>query len=121
MLCSKTRVAPIKTLFEPILELCAALLGSTLCGVIPPTINPIWNIHSVFALSQSTVTLSWIEITAKRWSIVIANRVSKIQNEIPSENWNHIPSKKNPTDISTRGQTVSALAKKFYGEKHQPF
>ena len=62
-------------------------------------------------MANSTVALSWIKSTLKRWSNFVANRVSKIQDEIPCENWNHVLSDWNPADIATRSQTVSALAK----------
>ena len=86
----------MKTISVPRLELCTTLQGSTLCGVILATLNFILKLDSVSAWSDSTAALSRIKSTPKRSSNYVANRVSKIQEEILSKNWNHIPSEETP-------------------------
>ena len=110
----------MKTISVPRLELCTTLQGSTLCGVILATLILILKLDSVSAWSDSNAALSRIRSTPKRSSNYVANRVSKIQEEILSENWNHIPSEETP-HIATRGQTVSAFANTFLWLKRPNF
>ena len=86
----------MKTISVPRLEICTTLQGSTLCGVILATLNLNLKLDSVSAWSDLTAALSRIKSTPKRSSNYVANRVSKIQEEILSENWNHIPSEETP-------------------------
>ena len=106
MLTSKTRVAPIKTLFVPRLELCAALLGAQLSQAVKEAINESrFPNPKVFAWTDSQVTLAWIKDIPRKWRTFVA----KIQSIIPSENWKFVPTEDNPADCKSRGISADKL------------
>ena len=120
-LCSKRLVGLMKTISVPRLELCTTLQGSTLCGVILATLNLILKFDSVSAWSDSTAALSRIKSTPKRSSNYVANRVSKIQEEILSENWNHIPPEETPPPYSHERPDRICFRKHFLWLKRPTF
>lgn len=76
LLCSKSRVVPLKALSLPRLELSAAVLLAQLINKIKNSVEaPI----QVFLWSDSTIALSWIVSASRNWSIFVANRVGEIQ------------------------------------------
>lgn len=105
LVCSKTRIAPLKKVTIPRLELSAALLLVT-------------NVQRVLELSESpvnlwtdsSVTLTWITLHPSRWKEYIRNRVSMIQELTPPRIWRYVPGKENPADCATRGLQVDQLA-----------
>ena len=57
----------------------------------------------MFAFSDSTVALAWIAGEPHRWKTFVGNRVSEIQDIIPSSRWLHVTSEDNPADCASRG------------------
>jgi hypothetical protein len=107
LITSKTRVAPIKPVSLPRLELCGAVLLSQLMESVQEAQRLVYD--HVSAWTDSTVTLAWIQSHPRRWNRFVANRVTEIQDRVPSSSWGHVAGLENPADCPSRGMEPSSL------------
>ena len=106
LIFSKTRLAPLKTLTIPRLELMAVLIGVRCLTFVKNQLKlPIKGIH---LWTDSQCVLQWIN-SEKDLTVFVRNRVKEIKsnNDIV---FGFVPSNENPADIASRGTTVQNLS-----------
>ncbi|XP_046478601.1 uncharacterized protein [Neodiprion pinetum] len=108
LVCAKTKVAPLKKVTIPRLELCATNLLVRLMCHVEKTLN--FENTPVYLWTDSTVALAWIKSHPSRWKEFVRNRVTEIQ-EFARARWYHISGFENPADLASRGTSPEQLQK----------
>ncbi|XP_048514357.1 uncharacterized protein LOC125501757 [Athalia rosae] len=107
LLCSKSRVAPMKKITLPRLELYGAVLLTRLVQAVNETLRI--EFGDVRLWTDSTIVLAWIAKESSHWQTFVANRVSEIQASSSYSQWGHVSGKENPADLVSRGVSCDKL------------
>jgi len=107
-MCSKSRVAPLKNLSIPRLELLSARILAV------PMSNVIKALESQFSISRvrywldSKTALYWV-YNQGEWKQWVQFRVAEILKLSKKDEWNHVSGSENPEDLGSRGVSSSFL------------
>ena len=104
---AKTRLAHVKPMTVPRLELSAAVLAVKLDRTLREEIE-ISIDRSVF-WTDSTVVLQYIRKENRKFQTFVANRLAVIHDGSKPSQWNFVDSNRNPADDASRGLTVEKL------------
>ena len=113
----KGRVAPMKPLTIPKLELQAASLPPWLKNEIRITLTI--PVERTFAWTNSTAVLLWPQ-TNDKLPVFLANRVAEILELTTRDDWNYVWTSESPVDAGARGRSAHALSEGI-GWKAQTF
>lgn len=106
LIASKCRVAPVKAMTIPRLELMGAVLSSRLAQNILKVIT----VDRIVFWTDSENVWYWVRNQSREFKPFVANRIGEIQRTTSPEQWRHIPGTMNPADLPTRGLTATVLA-----------
>ena len=106
---AKTRVAPVKSLTIPRLELLSSVLLARLVTTVAESLSSRIDLLEPRCYTDSQVVYYWIKGTGKDWRPFVQNRVNEIRKLLPLNSWDHCAGKENPADIPSRGITPQEL------------
>ena len=104
---AKTRVASVKPLSIPRLELQAAVLSVRLACMIQKEHD--YEVSSTYYWSDSNAVIGQIRGESKRHPAFTANRLSEIPDTSEPQQWRHCPGKLNPADDGSRGLKADSI------------
>ncbi|XP_053390639.1 uncharacterized protein LOC128553495 [Mercenaria mercenaria] len=98
LVMAKNRVAPVKTLTLPKLELMAAVIEARLSQHLQSALG----IQEICYWTDSQIVLHW-QINTENNNRFVRTRVSEITALTGNQNWRYCPTQENPADLLTRG------------------
>ena len=108
-LMGKARIAPIKTMTIPRLELTAATVSIRVGEMIAKELDE--PAESKTYWTDSTTVLKYIQNDKKRFHVFVANRVQTIRDATNPDQWRYIGTDISPADFLSRGMKGHELSK----------
>ena len=103
----KSRVAPLRTVTVPRLELTAAVIAVKLAHAVRREIE--FAIDRIMFWTDAKVILHYIHNVSSRYKSFVANRLELIHTMSSPQQWNYVPSNLNAADIASRGLCPSKV------------
>ena len=107
LVTAKMKVALIKRLTIPRLELCGAHLLAQLLDHIKEVFH--LSFRDIYAWTDSIIFLRWLSGSPRRFKTFVGNQVASIVEHTPPDRWNHVNGTENPADCASRGLFPSEL------------
>lgn len=107
LIVSKSRVAPLKPMTIPRLELAAAELLARLLIEVRESME--FGDMPYIMWTDSSATLYWIRNDPHKLKVYVAHRVTAIQQNTEIKHWRYVNTKDNPADLVSRGVKPSDL------------
>ncbi|XP_052472158.1 uncharacterized protein LOC128028879 [Carassius gibelio] len=103
----KARVAPLKKVTIPRMELTAAVLAVRIDRMLKTELQ--LELENSTFWSDSTTVLKYIRNETKRCHTFVANRISTIRETTAVSQWRYVDTKQNPADEASRGVKIEYL------------
>ncbi|XP_052901590.1 uncharacterized protein LOC128309263, partial [Anopheles moucheti] len=97
---SKARVAPLKYLSVPKLELQAAVMGCRLATAIAGAHRQ--TIHRYCFWTDSTDVVDWLNADHRKYSVFVAHRIAEVLETTSTDEWRWVPTTMNVADEATK-------------------
>ena len=101
LVMGKSKLAPMKRLSIPRLELEAAVLLSKMMTYVRKIITV--ESKNCFLYGDSQIVQAWLTKHPQTLKVFCANRIATIQKETDGNNWLFVKGKENPADLNSRG------------------
>ena len=102
LILGKSRVAPLKSITIPRLELTAATTSVKLGALLIDELRLQDKIPVKF-MTDSKIVLGYINNSHKRFRIFVSNRLKIIHDYSNNQQWEYVPTDENPGDHASRG------------------
>ena len=103
----KSRVAPIKSITVPRLELTAAVLSVRVSEQLKKELDI--KLSGEVFWTDSKVVLGYIGNSVRRFHVYVANRIQEIQEKSSITQWRYVNTKANPADEASKGLRAHEL------------
>ena len=97
---AKNRIAPIKQLSVPRLQLCGAVLATRLREILENEMD--YTFCRVVHIVDSTIVRAQIQRESYGFGTFVATRIAEIQNKTEPSEWWWVPTDNNAADLTTR-------------------
>ena len=105
LLLGKSRVAPLKKITVPRMELTAACIAVKFVNIVTREMD--YEFDRVCFWTDSMSVLRYIKNTTSRFHTFVANRLTTIHEGSSPDQWRYVPTSHNPADIASRGLNLT--------------
>ena len=110
LVLGKARVAPLRSVTIPRLELTAATVSVRVASVLKEELD--YEELQDLYWTDSKVVLGFISNESRRFHVYVANRVQFIRDQTSPEQWRYVESGSNPADEGSRGVNAKEFMRK---------